>query len=129
MQQEMHGGDNGDKKPKKQMNPIMAAMVQTGKNIRADSHVKKLLAEKKLANKNVLQIGGMILKEAKKNVAEKKKVSVDELKGSNPDVIAEYKMLDKKAAENNYKKYVDPLVAANAKQMSRVGRKFNLQMY
>lgn len=129
MQQEMHGGDNGVKKAKKPLNAAIAMTVATGKSARANSYIKQLLGGGKLKNTDIFKLGGMIMKEAKKNVSERKKVPIEDLKGSNPDVMAEYKALDEKAQKDNYKKYVDPLVAANAKQMSRVSRNSRLQMY
>jgi len=116
----------GEDKPKKVLNPAIAMTVATGKKVRADPYVKKLLADKKLKNTDIFKIGGLIIKEAKKIVADRKKVPIDELKGTDPAVMAEYKELEK-----NYKKYVDQLVAANARSMSRLskGKKSRFYMY
>jgi|SRR5579872_2100550 len=116
----------GEDKPKKKLNPVIAMTVETGKRVRANKEVQTLLKDKKLKNTDIFKIGGMIIKEAKKIVADRKKVSVDELKGTDPDVMAEYKKL-----AENYMKYVNQLVATNARSMSRLskGKRARFYMY
>lgn len=128
MNQEMRGGD--DAKPKRQMNPIMAMMVGTGKKLRADPRIKQLLADKKLGNKDILKVGGMILKDAKKIVAERNKISVDGLKSTDPNLKAKYDKeigTEYEKLEKNYMKYIDQLTTNKA--MARPGRKLYMQFY
>jgi hypothetical protein len=89
------------------MNTI-AMTINTGRIVRDNPYVKQLLVERKLKNTDIFKIGGMVMKEAKKNVANRMKIPMNDLKGSDPNIMAEYGELEK-----NYMKFIDQLVTIN----------------
>jgi hypothetical protein len=114
----MMGGADEVKK-KRVASPTILMTTATGKKIRADPYVKDLLVKKKLKNPDIFKITGLILKDAKKNIAKQTGAAIDTLKGSDPKVMSEYKKL-----ESDYKKYVDLVLAGTSRVMSK-GPKFH----
>ena len=130
MSHEMRGGEGA--KPKRKTPALFAILHATAKKLREDPRVKQLLADKKLKNTDMLAIGGLILKDAKKIVADRNKTSVDGLKSTDANLKAKYDNEIKneyEKLEKNYMKYVDQRMSGRASKMARPGHRLYMNFY